>query len=119
MILAKFKKKISQMQNLGQLGPKNCVFFNSSPDLNLHLYSPYCTISVSKIQNFQLLRGHTPPTPPFVRKRAIGADAPPNHPPMSKTDVQPCEFWCISCCKMFGRRVMAQFLIAIFFFSYT
>ena len=29
---------------------------------------------------------------PFVCKRAIGADAPPNHPPMSKTDinVQPC-----------------------------
>ena len=34
-------------------------FFYSSPDLNLHLY-PYCTISVSKIQNFQLLRGHIP-----------------------------------------------------------
>ena len=105
MILAKFKKKkkILPNQKFGSVRPKDlCVccllvffpssfFFHSSPDLNLRLYSPYFTISVSKIQNFQLLIGHTPLRHTlFVCKRAIGADAPPNHPPMSKTDVQPC-----------------------------
>ena len=46
----------------------------------------------------------------------IGADAPPNHPPMTKTDVQPCVVLVYSCCKMFGRRVMTQSLIAMILF---
>ena len=33
--------------------------------------------------------GTSPSDTPCVCKHATGADAPPNHPPMSKTDVQP------------------------------
>ena len=76
----------SQMQNLGQLSPENCrayvffawcffffffFFFFVSFFFPLYFflliawskictYIPYCEISVSKIQNFQLLRGHIP-----------------------------------------------------------
>ena len=36
---------------------------------------------LQKYTIFQLLKGHIPPrTSPCVCKRAIGADAPPNHP---------------------------------------
>ena len=104
-------KNSSQMQNLAQLGPKNCVcfffvfsplllllllfVFYSSPDLNFCLYSPYI------LQDFRFKsttfsasdRAHPPQTPPqcHVCKRAIDADAPPNSPPpqLSKTGVQP------------------------------
>ena len=87
---SKIVKQFSQMQNLGQLGPENCrayVFFAWFFCLFVFVfvmvffclfvcfvcfflvthclilictYIPYCTISVSKIQNFQLLRGHIP-----------------------------------------------------------
>ena len=40
-------------------------------------------------KNFSFWEGTSPSDTPCVCKYAIGADAPPNHPPMSKTDVQP------------------------------
>ena len=61
-------------------------------------------------------RTHSPQTPLCVCKRAIDLDAPPTHPPMSKTDVRPCVVWCNSCCKMFGRQ--EQSLVAMIFFSH-
>ena len=65
------------------------VFFYSSPDLNLLLYSILHDFSFKNTKFSASERAHTPQTPPCVCKHAIGADAPPNHPPMSKTDVQP------------------------------
>ena len=42
-----------------------------------------------KYKIFSFWEGTSPSDTPCVCKHAIGADAPPNHPPMSKTDVQP------------------------------
>ena len=112
---SKIVKKFSQMQNLGQLGPENCrayvffawclfvCFFPSFffPFFSFFLFflliawSKFALIfhiarfQFQKYKIFQLLRGHIPSDTPCVCKHAIGADAPPNHPPMLKTDVQP------------------------------
>ena len=65
-------------------------FFYSSPDLNLHLYSILHDFSFKNTKFSASERAHPPHTDtPCVCKHAIGADTPPNHPPMSKTDVQP------------------------------
>ena len=42
-----------------------------------------------KYKIFSFWEGTSPSDTPCVCKHAIGADAPPNHPPMSKTDVLP------------------------------
>ena len=63
-------------------------FFYSSPDLNLHWYSILHDFSF-KNTKFSASEIAHPLRHPCVCKYAIGADAPPNHPPMSKTDVQP------------------------------
>ena len=42
-----------------------------------------------KYKIFSFWEGTSPSDTPCVCKHAIGADAPPNHTPMSKTDVQP------------------------------
>ena len=67
---------------------------------SIHQIAPF-SFQNSKI--FQLLRGgsfwggHIPPqTPHCARKRAIGADAPPDHPPNFKTDLRPW-VWCGAC----------------------
>ena len=63
---------------------------------SIHQIAPF-SFQNSKI--FQLLRGHIPPqTPPCARKRAIGADAPPNHPPQcSKRIYAPEENYAVRC----------------------
>ena len=112
---SKIVKKILQMQNLGQLGPENCraytcmcflrgVFFFSSffffPPFFLFFFlliawSKFALIfhiarfQFQKYKIFSFWEGTSPSDTPCVCKHAIGADAPPNHPPMSKTDVQP------------------------------
>ena len=110
MILAKFYQKFLPNAKFGPVRPKElCVFFlcvfpfffcyffffNSSPDLNFCLYSPYI------LQNFHFKntkfsasdRARPTQTPPIchVCKCSIDADAPPNSPPpqLSKTGVQP------------------------------
>ena len=112
----KIVKKFSQMQNLGRLGPENCrayvffswcffvfclfVFFLSFffPLLSFFLliaWSKFALIfhiarfQFQKYKIFSFSEGTSPSDTPCVCKHAIGADAPPNHPPMSKTDVQP------------------------------
>ena len=112
MILAKILPKISpKMQNFGQSGPKNCVFY-PSPALSLHLkVFTKLRHSVFKIQkSSSFWGGHIPPhTHPCARKRAIGADAPPNYPPppMFKTDLRP---WC-RVANYLGQRIsMVKFL---------
>ena len=42
-----------------------------------------------KCKIFSFWEGISPSDTPCVSKHASGADAPPTHPPMSKTDVQP------------------------------
>ena len=85
---------ISQNAKFWSVRPKELCFLliacsNFAPSKN----SPNCTIPVS-IQfqkykyNFSPLH---PPQTPSVRASAIGADAPPNHPSMSKTDLRPCK----------------------------
>ena len=64
-------------------------FFYSSPDLNLCLYSPHILHDFSfKITKFS----------------ASDRTHPPQISLLSKTDMYSLvKFWCISCCKMFGR----------------
>ena len=98
---SKIVKKFSQMQNLGQLGPENCrayVFFAWCFFFFFFLliaWSKFALIfhiarfQFQKYKIFSFWEGTPPSDTPCVCKHAIGADAPPNHPPMSKTDVQP------------------------------
>ena len=114
------KKKFSQMQNLGQLGPENCrayvffawcfffpsfffflsffplfSFFFSFLFFLLIAWSKFALIfhiarfQFQKHKIFSFWECTSPSDTPCVCKHAIGADAPPNHPPMSKTGVQP------------------------------
>ena len=124
-----FVKKFSRMQNLGQLGPENCIayvffaclfvclfvclvcfvlflffvfpllfsfFFPLPPPFFLLIaWSKFALIfhiarfQFQKYTIFSFWEGTSPSDTPCVCNHAIGADAPPNHPPMSKTDVQP------------------------------
>ena len=100
------------MQNLGQLGPENCrayVFFAWCFPPFFSLFFPFFSFffflliawskfalifhiarfQFQKYKIFSFWEGTSPSDTPCVCKHAIGADAPPNHPPMSKTDVQP------------------------------
>ena len=116
---SKIVKKLSQMQNLGQLGPENCrtyvffcvvcvcvcVFSSSSSSFFFPLFFLFISLLIAwskfalifhiarlqfqKYKIFSFWEGTSPSDTPCVCKHAIGADAPPNHPPMSKTDVQP------------------------------
>ena len=116
---SKIVKKFSQMQNLGQLGPENCrayvffawcffclfvcLFFLSFFPPFFPFFFFFLLIAWSrfalifhiarfqfqKYKIFSFWEGTSPSDTPCVCKHAIGADAPPNHPPMSKTDVQP------------------------------
>ena len=105
MILAKLWKNSPKMQNLGQLGPENCMcflrvfclfvcfvlfcfffllfffppplfffFFFTHRLIWICTYIPYCTISVSKIQTFQLLsfcEDESPSDTPCVCKHEV------------------------------------------------
>ena len=140
---SEFVKKFSQIQNLGQLGPENCIgpmcflrvlfffflvlfcflfvclfvfffwfvlfcfCFLFFPLLFFFLFPPFppfflliawskfalifhiARFQFQKYTIFSFWEGTSPSDTPCVWKHAIGADAPPNHPPMSKTDVQP------------------------------
>ena len=102
---SKIVKKFSQMQNLGQLGPENCrayvffSFFLSFPFFfffflliawpKFALIFHIARFQFQKYKIFSFWEVTSPSDTPCVCKHAIGADAPPNHPPMSKTDVQP------------------------------
>ena len=100
------------MQNLGQLGPENCrayvffawffvfvfvfvcfsfvvVFFLLIAWSKFALIFHIARFQFQKYKIFSFWEGTYPSDTPCVCKHAIGADAPPNHPPMSKTDVQP------------------------------
>ena len=68
------------MKNLGQSGPKDCVFLLIACS---NSYSPNARFQFQKYKIFQLLQ-----TPPPVLASAQFADASLNHsPPMSKTDL--------------------------------
>ena len=111
---SKIVKKFSQMQNLGQLGPERTVgpmcflrgvffffffpfFFFFLPPLFFLLFawSKFALIfhiarfQFQKYKIFSFWEGTASSDTPCVCKHAIGAVASPNHPPMSKTDVQP------------------------------
>ena len=103
------------MQTLGQLGSENCrayvcfcvVFFFFPFFFFFFLFSPFfpfflliawskfalifhiARFQFQKYKIFSFWEGTSPSDTPCVCKHAIGADAPLNHPPMSKTDVQP------------------------------
>ena len=88
MILAKvFKKNSPKIQNFGQSGPKNCIFFSSSPALNLRLkvFTKLHDFSSKNTQFSSFWGGHIPPqTPPCARKRLTNSS-----PQMSKMDLRP------------------------------
>ena len=109
---SKIVKKFSQMQNLGQWGPENCrayvffacfvfvfvlfffllfffLFFLLIAWSKFALIFHIARFQFQKYKIFSFWEGTSPSDTPCVRKHAIGADAPPTHPPMSKTDVQP------------------------------